>query len=235
MRFTFYGYNAFVIEGGGKTILIDPGQNLHWRRLDSLIPRQTWPRADLILLTHGDADHAEYVPQVARASNAPIVCGPALAEKWRRKGLTVVPVAPGGTVEAAGVSIQGVPVAHGPLLKLLRCTIAIPFIGVGAVGLLPSLENRRLLNLGDTLLLENAWRELRPDVLMVPIGGLMTMDVDAALRTVVAIEPEVVIPTHYDWDILFYHRSAEVAHFAAGVRSLGCRCLPLEPGESIEI
>ena len=235
MRFTYYGYNAFVVEGGGQTILIDPGQNLHWRRLNSLIPRQIWPGADLILVTHGDADHAEYVPQAARASNAPLVCGPTLAERWKRRGLTVVTVAPGDTVEAAGVSIQGVPVQHGPLLKRFGRVFTLPFVGVGAVGVLFGLENRWLLNLGDTLLLEDAWRELRPDVLMVPIGGLMTMDVDAALRAVGAIEPEVVIPTHYAWDILFYHRSAEVARFAAGVRGLGCRCFPLELGESVEV
>jgi L-ascorbate metabolism protein UlaG (beta-lactamase superfamily) len=233
MRFTYYGYNAFVVEGGGKTILVDPGKDLHWRRLNSLIPRRIWPRADLILVTHGDADHAEYVPQVARASKASLVCGHALAEKWRRKGLTVVAVAPGKMVEVAGVSVRGVQVQHGPLLALFGGTFTIPFIGVGAVGLEFTLENRRLLNLGDTLLLEDAWRGLRPDVLMVPIGGMMTMDVDAALRAVMAIKPGVVIPTHYDWDILLYHRSAEVARFDAGVRSLGCRCFPMEPGKSM--
>lgn len=234
MRFTYYGYNAFVIEGAEKTIVIDPGQDLHWRRLSSLIPRQVWPRADLILVTHGDADHAEYVPQVARASNAPVICGPVLAEKWRRKGLSAVPVAPGEMVEAAGVPVQGLHVQHGPLLTLLGRTSRLPFVGEGAVGLLFTLENRRLLNLGDTLLLEDAWSGLRPDVLMVPIGGLMTMDVNAALRAVMAIEPEVTIPTHYDWDILFYHRPAEVERFAAGVRSFGRKCFPLESGESIE-
>jgi L-ascorbate metabolism protein UlaG (beta-lactamase superfamily) len=147
----------------------------------------------------------------------------------------VVPVVPGQTVEAAGVSIQGVPVQHGPLLMLFGRAFAIPFVGVGSLGLLFSLENRRLLNLGDTLLLEDAWRELRPDVLMVPIGGLMTMDVDTALRAVATIEPELVIPTHYNWYILFYHRQAAVERFAAGVRAFGCQCLPLELGESVEV
>lgn len=136
MRFTFYGYNAFVIEGGGQTIFIDPGQNLHWRQLDSLIPCETWPQADLILVTHGDADHAKYALQVARVSNAPLVCGPALAERWRRKGLAVIPVEPGGMVEAAGVPIQGVPVQHGPLFTFSGGTFTLPFVGVGAVGLL---------------------------------------------------------------------------------------------------
>ncbi|MBL7183963.1 MAG: MBL fold metallo-hydrolase [Anaerolineae bacterium] len=238
MKLTYYGYNAFVIEGEGKTIILDPGQNLHWRRLNSLIPRQLWVQADLILVTHGDADHAEYVPQVARASSAPIVCGPALAGKWRRKGLTVVPVAPGETVEVAGVQVQGVPAQHGgPTLTLFGHTFTFKprFVGVGAVGLLFTLEGRWLLALGDTVLLEDAWRGLRPEVLMVPIGGVMTMDVDDALRAVAAIAPEAVIPVHYNWDVLFYHRPADVERFATEVRGRGCQCFPLKPGESAEV
>jgi L-ascorbate metabolism protein UlaG (beta-lactamase superfamily) len=89
MRLNYYGYNAFAIAGEGKNIILDPGQDLHWRRLNSLIPRDRWAQANLILVTHGDADHAKYLPQVAHASGAPIVCGLALAEKWRRKGITV--------------------------------------------------------------------------------------------------------------------------------------------------
>jgi len=234
MKLTYYGYNAFVIEGEGKTIVLDPGQDLYWRRLDSLIPRSLWLQADLILVTHGDADHAEYVPQVAKASGAPVVCGPALAEKWRRKGLTVVPVAPGETVEVAGVQVQGVPVRHGPLLSLFGRSFALKR-GRDSVGLLFTLEGRRLLALGDTMLLEEAWRGLRPDVLLVPIGGVMTMDVDDALRAVAAIEPQVVIPVHYHWHILFYRHPADVERFAAEVRAVGRRCFPLRPGEGVEL
>jgi len=209
----------------------------YWQRLNLLIPRQIWGRADLILVTHSDADHAEYVGQVACASGAPVVCGPALAGKWRRKGLAVVPVAPGETVEATGVQVQGVPVQHGPVLTLFGRSFSLKpgFVGVGAVGLLFTLEGRRLLNLGDTVLLEDAWRGLHPDVLMVPIGGVMTMNAEQALRAVVVIEPEVVIPVHYNWDVLLYHRPADVERFTAEVRVGGHRCFPLEPGESTEI
>ena len=234
MKLTYYGYNAFVIEGEGKTIVLDPGQDLYWRRLDSLIPRSLWLQADLILVTHGDADHAEYVPQVAEASGAPVACSPPLAGRWRQKGLSVVPVAPGQRVEVAGVQVQGVPVRHGPLLSLFGRSFALKR-GRDSVGLLFTLEGRRLLALGDTMLLEEAWRGLRPDVLLVPIGGVMTMDVDDALRAVAAIEPQVVIPVHYHWHILFYRHPADVERFAAEVRAVGRRCFPLRPGEGVEL
>lgn len=237
MRITFYGYNSFVVEGQERRVLIDPGRNLHWRRFNSLIPEQLWPRTDLVLVTHGDADHATYVSQVAQASGASIVCGTVLADKWRRKGLSVIPVSPGGTIEVEGMRVRGVPVLHGPAVTLFGRRVALKpdFVGPGAVGLLFGLDGQRLLNLGDTLLLEDAWRGLAPEVLMIPIGGVMTMDVDQALRAVAAIEPQIVIPTHYGWSILFYRHRADVGRFAAGVEGAGRRCFPLKPGQSAEL
>jgi L-ascorbate metabolism protein UlaG (beta-lactamase superfamily) len=238
MKLTYCWYNAFVIEGEGKTIIMDPGQDLHWRRLNSLIPHQLWERADLILVIHGDEDHAEYAPQVARASDAPIVCGPALAERWRRKGLTVVSVAPDETVKANGIPIRGVPTQHGGLTFTLldrTFTFRPGRVGLGTVGFLFTLEGKSLLNLGDTLLLEEAWRGVRPDVLMVPIGGMMTMDVEAALQAVEVITPQMVIPVHHNWDILFYHRPADVDGFVARARELGCEPVPLARGQTLEV
>ena len=192
----------------------------------------------MILVTHEDADHAEYAPQAARASGAPIVCGPALAERWRRKGLTVVSVAPGKTVEVSKIPIRGVPTQHGGLMFTLlgrTFTFKPGRVGLGAIGFLFTLEGKSLLNLGDTLLSEEAWRGLRPGLLMIPIGGMMTMDVEAALRAVEVIAPQMVIPVHHNWDILLYHRPADVERFAVEGRVKGCQCFPLKPGESAEI
>jgi L-ascorbate metabolism protein UlaG (beta-lactamase superfamily) len=191
-------------------------------------------------VTHGDADHAEYVPHVARVSGASVVCGPPLADKWQREGIRLVPLAVGERVQVTGVSVEGIPVRHGGLTLTLfghTFTFKPPSVGVGAIGLSFTLEGHRFLNLGDTLLLDDkrTWREVCPDVLMVPIGGMMTMDVDDALQAVEAIAPKTVIPMHHNWDILFYHRPTDVAQFAEGTKALGCRCFALKPGESVEL
>ena len=119
MKLTYYGYNAFLIKAT-KTVIVDPGQDLHWRRIGSLLPRATWPQADLILVTHGDADHAEYVPHVACARGAPVGCGLPLAERWRRKGITVVPLAVGERVQVAGVPVKDGGQGNGGPLPLAQ-------------------------------------------------------------------------------------------------------------------
>jgi L-ascorbate metabolism protein UlaG (beta-lactamase superfamily) len=238
VRVGYYDFNAFVIEGHRRTIRLDPGQDLHWRRLNSRIPRRSWPSAGLVLVTHGDADHAEYVAQVAEASGALIVCGPALAERWRRKGLNAVPVARGQTAEAAGIPVQGILVRHGGLaVTLIGRSFSFKPASVGeeAVGLLFGLEERRLPSLGDTLLLGQTRRGLRPDVLMVPIGGMMTMDIDDAPRAMASIDLEACDPVHSDWDIQFYHRPANATRLRAAVRAGGRQCVRPKPGESAEI
>jgi L-ascorbate metabolism protein UlaG (beta-lactamase superfamily) len=147
-------------------------------------------------------------------------------------------VASGETIISAGVKVQGFPAQHGGLpMELFGHTFTIKpkFVGTGAVGLLFTLNNNRILNLGDTLLIDDAWGGLHPNVLMVPIGGMMTMDVDDALKAVELIKPEIVIPIHFNWHLLFYHRPTDVKRFATEVRRLGINPLTLKPGETIEL
>ncbi|MFX0124634.1 MAG: MBL fold metallo-hydrolase [Candidatus Hodarchaeota archaeon] len=67
----FYGYNAFKIEEGSLRIIIDPGRNLKWNKLNSLIPKQEWD-ADYIFITHEHDDHADYAIKIAKRTGASI-------------------------------------------------------------------------------------------------------------------------------------------------------------------
>lgn len=60
-------------------------------------------------------------------------------------------------------------------------------------------EGKHIVNLGDTLALD--WSIKNLDVLMIPIGGFMTMDPDEALLVIQRIRPRVAIPVHYNWPV----------------------------------
>ena len=53
MKIKFYGYNAFVIKSGNKIIAIDPGADLYFFRLKSLISKNEWKDITLLARTHG--------------------------------------------------------------------------------------------------------------------------------------------------------------------------------------
>ena len=112
--------------------------------------------------------------------------------------------------------------------------------GFGSIGYRITIGRRTLINLGDSLL-RDEWAGLRPDVLMLPIGGpgnkTWTMDVAEALEAVKIIEPELVIPCHYNVPFFWVRQMAKAdgEAFGRGVRELGIDCRIMHDGDAIEI
>jgi L-ascorbate metabolism protein UlaG (beta-lactamase superfamily) len=103
------------------------------------------------------------------------------------------------------------------------------------------LDNKIIVNLGDTLLHEKEWKTIRnPDVLMIPIGGKAvhnTMDEKEALRAVKIINPKLVIPCHYNCPAFFtkQYNPADDRYFREGVEKTGASCVILRSGDSVDI
>jgi L-ascorbate metabolism protein UlaG (beta-lactamase superfamily) len=262
MKITHYLYNAFLIEGGGAKIAIDPGQNLWLFRLQSLIPASEWPSVTHLLITHGDPDHHWQSDRVAEASGAPVVCGKELTRVVdgetlvvdpRGKELTswvrfdnLHPLELGETVRLDGVEIEAVRSVHGPIVipilgfKLRRQPGPEERTGIGSMGFKVTIGDTTVANLGDSLL-QPEWKGMAPDLLMLPIGGLgndtWTMDVDDAIEAVALISPRRVIPTHYNVPLLWRRRfaPADDQRFKREVEKLGVDCTILGAGESLTL
>ncbi len=114
-------------------------------------------------------------------------------------------------------------------------------IGWGAIGFEIRVNNKSIVNLGDTILLKTEWKTINsPDVLMIPIGGgdvHNTTNENEALETVEMIKPSLVIPCHYNCGGL--HRKnanpANEKYFYDEVKKLGFDCALLRASESIEL
>lgn len=264
MRISYFGYNCFLIESGDKKIAIDPGALFfYWFRVTTLLPESDWRSITHIFITHGDIDHYWHADRVAEASNAPVICnktmlrnvdGQALMLGPRDKGLAFTTrfnklhtLDIDETIELDGMSITGIKTIHGELVLKLG-----PFaktikpgprerIGWGAIGFDIELDGKRIVNLGDTLLLENEWQSIRePDVLMIPIGGKTahnTMDAGAALEAVNAMQPRLVIPCHYNVPGFFKkeYNPADDALFKREVEKTGSKCSILHSGDSLDL
>ena len=261
---TFLASSHFLllIENGNDKIAIDPGQNLWLFKLSSLIPKSEWKNITHILITHGDPDHHWQSDRVAKASNAPVVCGKGLSKVVdgktllidpRGKGLTswipiekIYPLDVGESVTLGDVKVEAVKSTHGPIvIPILWFNIKQkpgPGVrsGLGSIGFKISMDGKTIVNLGDSLLLKE-WEGLKPDVLMLPIGGMgnniWTMDVSDALEAVKHIRPKTVIPCHYN--VPFFSKKvfapADGHYFKREVEKMGVKCKIMQYGDEVVI
>ncbi len=231
MRITYYRQNAFKIESTGKRILIDPGRSLSSFR--SLIPKKEWEGTSVILVTHKDPDHFGLVPAIALRCGCEVVCGWGLKPLVEKKGIARVRfLAVGERIDVQGVEILGLPAVHGPR-KVAEAHIERDD-EKGSIGFSLTLEGKSVVNLGDTVFVEE-WKNIQADIWMLPIGGYFTMNRKEAARAARLIKPNMVIPTHFHWKIGPYVHPARVKKFAEEMADSGIRCVVLARGESIEV
>ncbi len=262
MKIKHYLYNAFLIKDGNTKIAIDPGQNLWIFKLCSLIPKSEWNSISHILITHGDPDHHWQSDRVAEASNAPVVCGKGLTKNVhgkthiidpRGKELTswinvdnIHPLNVGKSVIIDGVKIEAVRSVHGPIsvpilwFKIKKQPGPGERTGLGSIGFKITINDKTIINLGDSLL-QKEWEGLKPDVLMLPIGGMgnniWTMDVHDAIEAVELISPKKVIPCHYN-NSFFWIKNINPADdklFKQEVEKLGIECFIMHYNNEIEV
>jgi L-ascorbate metabolism protein UlaG (beta-lactamase superfamily) len=262
MKIRHFLYNSFLIESDKNKIAIDPGQNLWIFHLSSLIPETEWKSITHILITHGDPDHYWQADRVAEDSNAPVVCGKELAKVEnggtllvdpRGRGLTswipfkdAHPLDIGEAVILGDVKIEAVKTVHGPIsipilwFKIKQQPGPGERVGIGSVGFKITLDGKTIVNLGDSIL-QTEWAGLKPDVLMLPIGGpgnnTWTMDVTDALEAVKIIAPKIVIPCHYNVAFFWIKNiaAADDQLFKREVEKLGVECSIMRYGDEIEI
>ena len=262
MKIRHFLYNSFLIENGKNKIAIDPGQYFSIFNFSSLIPKTDWQSITHILITHGDPDHHWQSDRVAEASNAPVVCGKDLAKVEdgktllvdpRGKELTswvpfknVHPLDVGESVILDGVTIEAIKSVHGPIVvpilwfKKRKYPGPEERTGLGSMGFKIIIDDKIIVNLGDSLL-QKEWEGMKPDVLMLPIGGLgdntWTMDVSDALEAVKLISPKKVIPCHYNIPFLWIKNIAPADDqlFKHEVEKLGIESNIMQYGDEIEV
>ncbi|HZC32839.1 MAG TPA: metal-dependent hydrolase [Candidatus Bathyarchaeia archaeon] len=197
--FTWYGHACWqVTTPGGKTILFDPwfGNPLSPR------PATDVDRCDLLLVSHGHADHFGDALLVASRTRPAWPCIHELS-LWLGRNYAhkdgLIGMNKGGTVEAAGLKVSMVRADHssGDLYAGAESPI---YLGE-PVGFVVELEDGfRFYFAGDTDLFGDmrlSGERYRPALALLPIGGHFTMDPVAAAHAVDLLGVDAVAPMHY--------------------------------------
>ena len=156
----------------------------------------------------------------------------------------IYPLDVGEAVTLDDLTIEGLKAVHGPIVfkifgrRIEQTPGPGERVGLGAMGFKITIDNKVLINLGDTLL-QKEWTGLRPDLMMIPIGGLggnvWTMDVAEALEAVKLISPKKVVPCHYNASFLWVKNAApaDAGLFKHKVEKIGIECTIMKYGDEI--
>jgi L-ascorbate metabolism protein UlaG (beta-lactamase superfamily) len=198
-RISWYGQSSLRIELGGKLIWIDP------------VGVPVTEKADIILITHGHADHYS-------AADIKKLSGPATQVFAGFDGSSYTRIKPGDAKRIGDLLIEAVPSYN--IVK----TQAHPKSALYC-GFVLSAEGTRVYDAGDTERIPEM-KSIFCDIAFLPLGQTYTMNsVEEAVQSALDVKAKIAVPIHYG----LYEGSAKDADtFVAALRVKGIKALRLE-------
>lgn len=224
---TWLGHNAWAIDTSGMQILVDPfiDQSPTAPCKSDELP------ADVILLSHGHADHLGDTVKIAQRTGATVFTNFEVGEWLKGHGVAedrVIGMNPGGGLQQ--------PFGHVKF-TIAHHSSSLPDGSYGGVpgGWLLKLEDGRVYFACDTAL----FLDMKLigagglDLAVLPIGDLFTMGPDDSIDAIKLLNPKRVAPCHYNtWPPIEQDATA----WAGRVRShTGAEPIVLRPGEKIHL
>lgn len=172
MEIKYLGHSAFLIKTKTAKIVTDP--------YDSEMVGIKFPKteADVVTISHSHKDHNQYKNVSGINGVDPLVID--MPGEFEKLGVRIF------GFQSFHDKTQGSERGENILYKFESEGISV--LHCGDLGLIP--EESFLESIGEI------------DILMVPVGGVYTIDSDEAVSLVKKIEPKIVIPMHYGSDKL---------------------------------
>lgn len=203
------GHGSFVFTScANKKILFDPWISTNPKCPVKYRKNGSFGAVDIILWTHGHVDHfmledakklvADYAPKVVAPWELSFFIKAEIPEADCQ---TFVLANKGATSDFDGIKITMVEAYHSAGAQLTEFTGTNLFVGE-AVGYIIEFENGlKIYHSGDTSLMGDMKTIIgdfyKPDIAILPIGGVFTMGPEEAAFACGLIRPKVVIPEHY--------------------------------------
>lgn len=193
----FCGHSAVLIKCTELVIGIDP-----WLKGNPLCPEYLHnpEKLDVIVLTHGHADHAGDTVRLAQRYGARIVATYELAMLFADEGIDhsrLMPMNKGGTLELDGLNISLTNAFHSSSFD--SPTRGIIYAGE-ACGVVVGDDHTRIYHAGDTALFQDLSlirAQYSPTIAFLPIGDRFTMGPKEAAIGAQMVGAFINVPIHY--------------------------------------
>ncbi len=230
IQLTWLGHSTFKIEADGQTLLIDP-----WVMSNPVCPDglKTFDKIDLMLITHGHADHVSDAVVLAKEHAPTVVSIVEIAGWLGRKGVeNTIGMNKGGTVTVGGVRATMVTANHSSSFTEEDGTTV--YLGEPAGYVLEFANGYKIYHAGDT----NVFGDMRiigeiyqPELALLPIGEHFTMGPREAAYATRLLNVPAVVPIHYGTFPLLTGTPAELRKLTA---SQDVEIVALEVGETLD-
>lgn len=223
LEIKYHSHSVFEFTDGKYHLIIDPflsGNPTATADYNKII-------AEYIILTHAHGDHFGDTKAIAENNLATVIAVNELAQYCGTLGLKHHAMHIGGSYNFPFGKLKFTPAWHGSSSPTGK------YMGSPA-GVVLKFGGKTIYHAGDTgiFLDMKLIGELdKIDICFLPIGGNFTMDIDDAVKAVEFINPELVIPIHYN---TFPVIEANPNEFVDKVKALGKKAQAMQYGEVIK-